>query len=243
MVNQSNSQRSKSSKIRKQVNIATWNVYNAMDDISLAQYAKSAKKLNISVAALQETRRPGEQLEDFFFPGEELRGWRFIGSGSIGTSTGGVGFVIAPGVEVVETHQHAQPAWGRILSVRVEIKGIRMKITTSYAPHNGHTAASKDTFYSQLEKATNELDKFPKFKALHLGDYNAVVSEDAEHRWGPVCKHVCGSNNTNVRDTNDNGLRLLEYCRHRGYSALNTFFPLQEKTPGNAFPADYESVA
>ena len=115
-----------------------------MDDINLAQYAKTVKKLKISIAAVQETRRPGEQLEDFYFPGEELRGWRFIGSGSVGTSTGGVGFVIAPGVDVIETHRHDQLAWGRILSVRLEIKGIRMKVTTSYAPHNDKLSRCTD---------------------------------------------------------------------------------------------------
>ena len=179
--------------------IATWNIYNAKDEFQLAEFAKVAKKLDLSILAVQETRRDGEKLEDFYFPGSELKDWRFIGSGFSGH--GGIGFILSPEVDLVEAHRHEKPAWGRILSIRVKLRGVRLKVTTVYAPHNGYSDLEKTAFYRTLEQVATTMDKYPKFKAVQLGDFNAVVGSDASLQWGPVC----GPNNPNVRDTNDNG--------------------------------------
>ena len=199
--------------------------------MALAEYAKVAKNMGLSWVALQETRRDGDVMEDFLFSGELLRGWRFVGSGSQNNRVGGVGFLLTPHVTLAETHRHSQAAFGRVMSIRIHVHGLRLRVTNVYAPHNEHSQNSKDQFYRTLETCLTDMDTFKKFKSVVLGDFNAIVGSDAAHRLGSSC----GTNNSNVRDTNDNGLRFLQFCRHRGLLALNTHFRPKRRHRGTHF--------
>ena len=69
---------------------------------NLAEYAKLCIDLGIEILAVQETKR-GEikEPEEFWFEGELLKKWRFVGTSLVSDhpdEKGGVGFILGPGV-------------------------------------------------------------------------------------------------------------------------------------------------
>ena len=72
-------------------------------------------------------------------------------------------------------------------------------------------------FYNQLQAV---LDQTPKKDIIIVqGDWNAKVGEDAYSNW----KDTCGPYGNN--ETNDRGLRLLEFARYNNLLLVNTLGP------------------
>ena len=84
----------------------------------LAEYAKWCKLLAITILAVKEVKRLDKEVEDWYFDGEVLKGWRYIGT-NLSNQKGGVGFILAPEVAHELTIEHDEKNWGRIISVRV----------------------------------------------------------------------------------------------------------------------------
>ena len=86
-----------------------------------------------------------------------------------------------------------------------------------YAPTSGHDDSEVDNFYQQLQET---IDKTPKKDILVVqGDWNAKVWKDAQADWGEVCGPSC-----NV-ETNERGLRLLEFATFNNLVLANTLGP------------------
>ena len=86
-----------------------------------------------------------------------------------------------------------------------------------YAPTSGHDDSEVDHFYQQLQET---IDKTPKKDILVVqGDWNAKVGKDAQADWGEVCGPYC-----NV-ETNERGLRLLEFATFNNLVLTNTLGP------------------
>ena len=83
-----------------------------------------------------------------------------------------------------------------------------------YAPHDD---IEVEHFYQQLQET---IDKTSKKDILVVqGDWNAKVGKDAQADLGEVCGPYC-----NV-ETNERGLRLLEFATFNNLVLTNTFGP------------------
>lgn len=170
---------------------------------------RELKRLNIDIAALQETRLPGsgslkEKDYTFFWQGQEPHEHRLYG----------VGFAIRNSLlSSVEAPSSGTP---RVLSLRLTTSSGLANILSVYAPTLCSTAEAKDKFYEELEA---KLQQIPAKEHLFLlGDFNARVG--ADHDSWPRCVGRFG-----VGKLNENGQRLLELCSFHDLCLTNTFFP------------------
>ena len=102
------SSKQKSSLTAKKSKIGTWNLQCGTRIENLAEYAKWCLEMGIPILAVQETKRKTDnEAEEWYFPGELLEGWKFMGTGT-SEKVGGVGFILGPGVKNVEIIEHAK---------------------------------------------------------------------------------------------------------------------------------------
>ena len=86
-----------------------------------------------------------------------------------------------------------------------------------YATTSGHDDSEVDHFYQKLQET---IDKTPKKDFLVVqGDWNVKVGKDTQADWGEVCGPYC-----NV-ETNERGLRLLEFATLNNLVLTNTLGP------------------
>ena len=169
---------------------------------------RELRRLNIDIAALQETRLPSngslkEEDYTFFWQGNEPEEPRIHG----------VGFAVRNSLlSSVEPPQKGTP---RILSLRLSTSSGHVNILSIYAPTLSSTVETKDTFYEALETTIREI---PTTEQVYLlGDFNARVGTDQE-AWPRNIGHF------GVGKLNDNGQQLLEICSYHDLCITNTFF-------------------
>ena len=136
-------------------------------------------------------------------------------SGEEGKHEYGVGFLVHK--DVVGAVSGCQPVSSRLISIRLRAAPFNITIIQVYAPTSGHDDSEVDHFYQQLQET---IDKTPKKDILVVqGDWNAKVGKDAQADWGEVCGPYC-----NV-ETNERGLRLLEFATFNNLVLTNTLGP------------------
>ena len=199
------------------INISTLNIRTLSCDIKLANSVQEAKNLNIDILALQETRRLGNGTLDF--DSGDINGWQFVWSGFKRKLEAGVAFILAPHVQLVDSHVHYD---ARILSVRVIIYGLCLTLTCSYAPTDCSTESSKTIFYRELRKANDEMLKYNRFKSILLGDLNATIGMDSKS--SGAWDNILGSNNSSINKTNANGESFLKFCSEKKFKIINSIF-------------------
>ena len=87
------------------------------------------------------------------FDDDSIKGWQLVWSGHKQKHEHGVGFLLAPHVEIEEYEQHL-PA--RILSIKVKVRGLRLAVINVYSPTDAtKSETTKSLFYSSLNKAKN----------------------------------------------------------------------------------------
>ena len=127
----------------------------------------------------------------------------------------GVGFLVHK--DVVDAVLGCRPVSSRLLSIRVRAAPFNITIIQIYASTSGHKDSEVDHFYQQLQET---IDQTPKKGILVVqGDWNAKVGTDAQADWGEVCGTYC-----NV-ETNERGLRLLEFATFNNKVLTNTPWP------------------
>ena len=110
-----------------------------------------------------------------------------------------------------------QPVSSRLISIRLRAAPFNITIIQVYAPISCHDDSAVDHFYQQLQET---IDQTPKKDILVVqGDLNAKVGKDAQADWGEVCGPYC-----NV-ETNERGLRLLEFATFNNLGLTNTLGP------------------
>ena len=165
-------------------------------------------RLNIDIAALQETRLPStgsvkEKNYTFF--------WQ--GLGATDRRLHGVGFAVRS--SLLSSIDKPSQGTERMLSLRLHASTGHVNITSAYAPTLSASVESNDTFYDQLEA---KIKSIPTSEELFiLGDFNARVSTD-NTSW-PRCIGQFG-----IGKLNRNGQRLLEFCSYHDLCVTNTFF-------------------
>ena len=199
--------------------LASWNVRTMCPGLStepseISDCRKTAiisgelKRLNIDIAALQETRLADsgqlrEQDYTFF--------WR--GRAADETRIHGVGFAVKNTLIPSIT----EPSGGneRILAISLQTRAGKVHLISVYAPTLDADPEVKDQFYDDLSDAVSAIPS--EEEMILLGDFNARVGSDNEAWSGIIGPHGVGS-------INENGQRLLEMCTFHDLSVMNTFF-------------------
>ena len=106
---------------------------------------------------------------------------------------------------------------------RLRIKGrfFNVSIINVHSPHLGSIDDDKDEFYAQLEL---EYDRCPRHDIkIVIGDLNAQVGQKVEYR--PVIGRF-GAH----RQTNENGLRLIDFATSKNMAIKSTMAPTRITT-------------
>ena len=136
-------------------------------------------------------------------------------SGEEGKHEYGVGFLVHK--HIVGAVLGCQPVSSRLISIPLRAAPFNITIIQVYAPTSGHDDSEVDHFYQKLQET---IDQTPKKDILVVqGDWNAKVGKDAQADWGEVCGPYC-----NV-ETNERGLRLLEFATFNNLVLTNTLGP------------------
>ena len=202
---------------KKILNVCTWNVRTLLDRVEsermvrrTAVVGKELERLNIDVAALQETRFEGsgslkEKTHTIF--------WSGVKEGE--RKQAGVAFAIRNDLarKMTESPKNISE---RITSLRLPLVDERfVTLICVYAPTMTHTDAVREEFYRQLSeslRAAPEADK-----VVLLVDFNARVGKD--HRtYGPALGQFGKGN------CNSNGELLINLCTQHNLVITNTYF-------------------
>ena len=119
--------------------------------------------------------------------------------------------------DVVGAVLGCQSVYSRLISIRLRAAPFNITILQVYAPTSGHDDSEVDHFYQQVQET---IDQTPKNDILFVqGDWNVKVGKDAQADFGDVCGPYC-----NV-ETNERGLRLLEFATCNNLVLTNTLGP------------------
>uniref|UniRef100_A0A8D8XXM4 Craniofacial development protein 2 n=1 Tax=Cacopsylla melanoneura TaxID=428564 RepID=A0A8D8XXM4_9HEMI len=183
-----------------------------MTDIgTLKEVEKVFKNYKMEILGLSETRWNG------FGEFTTQEGNSFIYSGhqdENGAASYGVGILMS------KTARKGLLDWTpvseRLITARFKSKVRNISIVQCYAPTNKATVEDKDAFYEQLENVFRKIKK--QDIIMLIGDLNAKVGADNHGLEKVMGKHGLG-----VR--NDNGERLIEFCRNYDLVIGGTLFP------------------
>ena len=113
-------------------------------------------------------------------------------------------------------HCHGMsPSLQHLITIR--LKAVLFNITTvqAYAPISNCDDNKIEEFCDQLQ---NVIDQTPKKDILLVqGDWNAKVGRDVCGNWQGICGPFCND------DTNERGLKLLEFASFNDLVFANTF--------------------
>ncbi|XP_071500074.1 uncharacterized protein [Diadema antillarum] len=119
--------------------------------------------------------------------------------------------------DVVAAPVEAEYEEGALISIRISARPHKLTIIQAYAPTSGHGDEEVEEFYDQLEAT---IAKVPRKDLMMVqGYWNAKVGPDAYENWaGTVGRFGMG-------DTNDRGIRLLEFAKSHCLTLANTLHP------------------
>jgi hypothetical protein len=175
---------------RADVRWATWNVRTMRAVGELERVAEIARRADVEVLAVQETRRQGEEKE-------EVGEYVFYGCGKTdGKAERGVGVFVRKSVDV-----NAVVAVNERI-MRMSIRGFRVIVI--YSSTEMATEADKDEFWNAWGCCCEaDVD-------MILGNFNARVGEEY------AGESSVGVGRFGLeRDTNDNGNRMLSLMRRK----------------------------
>ena len=125
----------------------------------------------------------------------------------------GVGFLVHK--DIMNTVMGCRPVSSRLITIRLRAVPFNITIVQAYAPTSDYDDNKIEEFYDQLQ---NVIDQTPKKDILVVqGDWNAKVGRDACRNWQGICGPFCND------DTNERGLRLLEFATFNDLVLANTF--------------------
>ena len=193
--------------------LASWNVKSMRqgltDDLQVMDDARKTAvidrelhRLNIDIAALQETRLPEtgslkEEHYTFFWQGK----------GTVEVREHGVGFAVRH--TLLRMIEPPTDGTERIFTLRLSSMQGPVNLVCVYAPTLQASAEVKDQFYESLVTVVSNI---PEAEHIYLlGDFNARVGADVLGHHG-------------IGKMNENGQRLLELCCYRKLCVTNTYF-------------------
>ena len=125
----------------------------------------------------------------------------------------GVGFLVHE--DIVNTVIGCRPVSSWLITIRLRAIPFNITIVQAYAPTSDYDDNEIEVFSDQLQ---NVIDQTPKMDILVVqGDWNAKVGRDACGNGQGICGLFCND------DTNERGLRLLEFATFNDLVLANTF--------------------
>ena len=117
----------------------------------------------------------------------------------------------------MNTVMGCQPISSWLITIRLGATPFNITVVQACAPTTDYDDEKIEGFYEQLQEV---VDQIPKKDILIVqGDWNAKVGKDACKN----CKYTCGLYSNN--ETNERGLRLLEFANLNDLKLANTFSP------------------
>ena len=202
-------QRANELKLLGQVfTVGTWNVRTLSTTGKLKELCHTMEKYTWNVIGLAEVRWTGtgevttEEGHKLWYMGEDQ------------TRERGVAFMVHK--KTLPSIIECRPISSRLISIRIAASPMNITIIQVHAPTSTHTEEEIEDFYQELN---NVITNTPKNDIQIIqGDWNAKVGPDAHTDWaGNVGKFGWG-------ETNDRGIRLLEFARFNNFVLANTLF-------------------
>ena len=110
-----------------------------------------------------------------------------------------------------------RPVSCRLITIRLRASPFNIRIIQAYAPTTDYDDDDIEDFYDQLQEV---IYNSPKKDILVVqGDWNAKIGEGARKNWKETCGEYCNP------ETNERGLRLLEFVSYNNLKVANTFGP------------------
>ena len=194
---------------RNNINVATWNVRTLYKIGQLASVIKEARRLQIDMLGVSETRWTGngryrvDENYEMIFAGKD-------------THEQGVGILIH--TRISDKISAIIPKSERILLVRLEVKPKPIVIIQVYAPTAESSTAEINNFYNDLEEVMR-CSKNNDVVFL-MGDFNAKVGKD--HGSQVAGRYALG-------EQNERGEMLVEFAERHDLVICNTWFKQHER--------------
>ena len=139
-------------------------------------------------------------------------GHKVFFSGKVDKHEHGDGFLVHK--DIMNTVMGCRPVSSRLITIHLKVVPSNNKTVQAYAPTSDRDDKKIEEFHDQLQ---NVIDQTPKKDILVLqGDWNAKVGRDACGNWQGICGPFCND------DTNERGLRLLEFATFNDLVFVNT---------------------
>ena len=124
-----------------------------------------------------------------------------------------VGFLVHK--DIVNTVMGCRPVSSRLITIHLKAVPFNFTVVQAYAPTSDYDDNEIEPLFDQLQ---NAIDQTPKlYIPVAKGDWNAKVGKDAGENWRSICGPFCND------DTNERGLRLLEFATFNDLVLTNTF--------------------
>ena len=202
--------------IRHGLKVATWNVLTLLPDGQDSLASLEFDKYNLDLIGLCETRWRDS--------GEHLAGnYHYVWSGPNNNSgkVGQAGVALAISRNTRKALISWRPINERMLEARFEHRHGKLTIIVAYAPTNLAENDKKADFYALLQDVAGS--RSPHDITIVLSYTNAALSRDARTNW----PDVVGTTFVD-RTTNDNGDRLLSFCRSTDLCIADSWFPRKQ---------------
>ena len=189
--------------------IRTWNAHTLYACGRIQELTHKLKCYCWDIIGLSEVRWTGsgetstEDGHKIWFSGEEKKHQH------------GVAFIVRK--EITGSVISCMPISSRLISICVSAKPHNMTIIQDYAPTTDHDDKEVEKFYELLESTIMEVPK--KDIVIVQGDWNAKVGPDTYENWAGTVGRF------GISETNDRGLRLLEFARSHCLTLANTLHP------------------
>lgn len=184
--------------------VGTWNVQGIRGKTE--EIAKELEKVGIDIAALSETKRKGQGIEQVdqyihFYSGvpKDQRAKRGIS------------------IFIRKKFKQSITDWmtinERILKVNLNHFGYRFTVIGTYGPNEDEDITEKDQYMELLSQTIREIGN--NREIILIGDLNARVGRRYNH-------HIIGSHGEDTE--NDNGRRLINLCEQYELKVMNGYF-------------------
>ena len=136
-------------------------------------------------------------------------------------ASAGVGMALSPDIKIIDINNILE---GRILLVRLILRGIKLSAFCAYAPTDTYAEASKQAFFNILQKSILNVKKeYPGYKVIIGADMNVTIGCDSNGLWSYL-----GTNNDDL-PTNDNGTRVLSLSEECNLYIMNSLYDSTSK--------------
>lgn len=216
--------RQPSKKNDNDIRITNWNVRTLYRPGALHQLLDVLSEYKADITAIQETRFTGNK-------NWEKGTYTIFCSGNSKKHVFGTAFIISKRIKHLILD--FQPISSRLCKLRIKGKFFNYSFINTHAPIEDSSDDEKDFFYQELERVWNTCPRHD-IKII-LGDLNAKVGQE------PQFLRTIGNHSLH-KESNDNGLRLINFAATTKMVIVSTYFPRKKIHKGTWKSPDGQTV-